>query len=182
VTVSELLDGDPGGMPGMYFDSTNQSRDDLTAVRDAETTSLEPFIRYASVTADTLSGFYAFLLEDSLPPKPTDIRKYMIEEMTALWNIRKHLIADLKLCKNDVIIKLLLQIGAGSEVINDCIGELDSIRGTVNETLGNNVRAAWDDLSNEHVSHCPKVSGLVGCGVRFSGGGSRSGGMLIAAS
>jgi limonene-1,2-epoxide hydrolase len=31
------------------------------------------------------------------------------------------------------------------------------------------------------MGHCPKVSGPVGCGVRFSEGWSRSGGMLIAA-
>jgi len=51
---------------------------------------------------------------------------------------------------------------------------------------GHNIMLYKDDVPNVEVGvqvsgHCPKVSGPVGCGVRFSEGWSRSGGMLIAA-
>jgi hypothetical protein len=66
--------------------------------------------------------------------------------------------------KNFVYALLFLSAG--------CLVTIGNLRLHTNESMYKH-----DDLA----AHCPKVSGPVGCGVRFSEGWSRSGGMLIAA-
>jgi hypothetical protein len=153
----EQLDGDPGVVPEMYFNSTEESRNALEAAEDAEHPLLRPVVQHAQAIANALSGYCVFLAEDSRPVNPAQIRNYMTQEMTAVWNIRRSLRDDLKLFTNANIIMILSRNKERARIIDDCIDELDSIRNVVTHTLGDDVRAAWDDLANEHASSRQRV-------------------------
>jgi nucleoside phosphorylase len=144
-------------MVGAYSSATELSRNVLVIEKDAGHSLLEPFIQHAGAVADALNEFSRFLEEDSIPADGAQFNQHMIEEMNALWDIRRRLLDDLKLYGNEDIVTALSQRGAGSRDINDCIDELDSMRSGVNQTLGNEIRAAWDDLSSDWASSKQRV-------------------------
>jgi hypothetical protein len=140
-------------MVGAYS-GTEPSRSVLILEKDAGHPLLGAFIEHARMVAAALIDVSRFLEGDSIPADPAQIRQYMMEEMNALWLIRRGLLDDLRLYSNESIVTALPQKGVTSEVIID---ELDSIRSAVKQSLGNKIRAALDDLSNEQVSSAQRI-------------------------
>jgi len=149
---SKQLDTFFTDLPRLYRDSTEESRISLTTVGHPAHPSLESFIDHAHAVADALSGLCTFLEENSRPVDPAEISDHMMQEMNTLWDIRERILGDLKFYENESIIMSLSRKGGSASVIETCIDELNSIRVIVKDTLGDNVRAAWRDLSNKHVS------------------------------
>jgi hypothetical protein len=149
MTSRGQLQGNPVGLSSLYSKSTEQLRNSL----DPQHPLLENFVQFARAIASVLKGYFKFFDEDSEPANLADIRDHMIQEMNLLWNIRKDLISDLGQFFTDAnIIMILSQAGKGEEVVDTCIDDRNSIHTAVARTLGKDIRAALDDMSNEQVS------------------------------
>jgi hypothetical protein len=150
MSSSEQVDDAPVGMSGSYVDSTEESRNNL----DLHQPLLDIFIKFASDIAETLSSQFIFLEQDSEPVDHNGIRAYMMQEMDDLWNTRQSMLADLRQYFTDenIIRSLSGVVKDTSATTKTCLKELDAIRIAARRTLGNAVRAAWDDLSSENVT------------------------------
>jgi CHAT domain len=138
----------PADVSTLYFDSTEDSRSSL----DPRQPLLDKFVEFARAIAWTLESQFRFLDEDSEPANPARIRDHMMQEMNDLWHTRQGLLADLRQYFTDQNVKWSLSaLEVGPQLLDSCLDELYSIRAAV-KILGQNVRAAWDDLSNDNVT------------------------------
>jgi hypothetical protein len=150
MSSSEQVDDAAVGMSGSYVDSTEESRNSV----DPHQPLLDTFTKFASDIAKTLNNQFIFLEEDSEPVDHTGIRAYMMQELDDLWNTRQSLLADLReyFTDENIVRSLSGVVKDTSVTMTTCLKELDSIRIATKKTLGNAVRAAWDDLSSENVA------------------------------
>jgi hypothetical protein len=103
--------------------------------------------RHAKNIAEILKVIFSSL-ENSRPDKGGDIRIFMHSQMNTLWDVKVILQEEVQLF--DETLQSLIDPGAG-RVAAEIIGDLQSIRDVVEETLPDAIRAAWDDLSDETV-------------------------------
>ena len=156
MTLTGELSGDPGDLPRIYSESIGPFRDiliELTEVQNSGHEVLTVYSRHADAVAKTLSA-HCDASEGSRPTNPADIRKYMTQEMTSLWDFRDFLVDDLNFYDAEIF----------RAVISDCTvqvrtviySELNSIRRNV-QALADSIRAAWDDLSDRESSSKQRV-------------------------
>jgi hypothetical protein len=154
VTSPSQFDEEFSGLLDTYSDTISQFRETLTDASYNDRDLLKVFSRHARAMADELNAHFSFL-EDSRPADPVDIRRYMIYEMDLLWRIRDILVEDLGLF--DESFRIVVSRGVNERLKGLIFNELNSMQINVKETLADNIRAAWDALSDKSVSSRQRV-------------------------